>query len=134
LRAKSFTAIDHAVQMIDCALPRSAICRDWAVRFIRNHRNRSALQTDVIKHPAEPLVVRGIGRIEHRHLNPVETRGLERLEHRHVFLGHMPGPQQQVHSNFHLVLLPLSKNQTAPKMKNRASGITEMVLNDTSAA
>ena len=96
------------------------------MRLIRDQRDNGAFQPDVIEHAGQPAIVRLVRRIEHRHFDPVKAGRLERAQHGHMFLGHVPGPQQHVHADFHGVsLLRLAfESQTAPKMKNSATGIT----------
>jgi len=101
LRAQSLRAIDHPVQVIDPGCPRRGDRRDRAVRLIGNQCHDGTLQTQVIEHARQPAIVRDIGRIEHRHFHPVKSGLFQCLEHGHVVLGHVPGPQQQVHADFH---------------------------------
>ncbi len=134
MRADSFATIDHAVQVIDTALPRRTIRRNRAVRLIGDQRDCGAFQPDIVEDRAQLCKVADIRRIEHRHFNTVKAGGLDCPQDGDMFFLNMPRPEQHIHPDFHLVFLPLSKNQTAPKITNRITGMTEIVLNDTSAA
>ncbi len=71
------------------------------MRFVGDDRDDGALQSDVVEHPAQPAVVRGVRHIEHGHFDAVEAGLFQRSQHRQMLLGHMTGPEQQVHADLH---------------------------------
>ena len=107
------------------------------MRFVWDQCDNRALQPQIVEHAAQPAVMPFIRGIEHRHFNAVEAGCLDRLQQRHMLFADMPGPQQQVHANFHArqtFRLPRSSSHTTPKMKHSTTGITATVWNEACAA
>jgi hypothetical protein len=100
LAAKLLAAFHRPVQVRHSRVTALGIGRD-RIEARAHDRDPCGTQPQALEPLPQPAVGRQVASIEDRDLDSVEPQGLDLVDDRVLGLGHVVGPEEQVHAGFH---------------------------------